>query len=159
MFNQRYKKYSGIVLIVLTILFILIQFLPSSFSRTNPPVTGGPKWDSPETQQTFSRLCADCHSNETQFPWYSAIAPASWFVESDVAAGRKHFNVSTWDKSEQGGDDAADQVNKGAMPIGSYLMMHPGANLNVKEKKQFVEGLQKTFGSSSTSDDDKEESK
>ena len=150
MIKPLYKKIFRATAIVTGIGFIAIQFIPSSFSRVNPPITGEPKWDSPETRVTFYKTCADCHSNESRFPWYSNIAPASWLVEQDIRKGRKHFNVSEWNISERGGEDAAEEVQKGAMPIGPYLLMHPGANLNPAEKKQFVEGLRKTFGGDST---------
>ena len=34
------------------------------------------------------KACADCHSNETVWPWYSNIAPVSWLVETQVHEGR-----------------------------------------------------------------------
>jgi len=157
MIKQRYKKFFTIVLMVLSISFGAIQFIPSSFSRNNPPVTGEPKWDSPQTRSAFFTSCADCHSNESKFPWYSTIAPVSWMIESDIKEGRKHFNISEWDRSERGGDDAAEQVQKGAMPIGPYLFMHPETNLNVKEKKVFVEGLMKTFGGQENNEKEEKE--
>ena len=135
-----------IVLIVFFFGFIVIQFFPPSFTRDNPPVTGEPKWDKPATREVFFKTCSDCHSNETRYPWYSSIAPVSWMVERDIRDGRKHFNVSEWNRSERGGEDAAEQVQKGEMPIGLYLLMHPSANLNAAEKKKFADGLMKTFG-------------
>lgn len=147
MINVRFKKLFAITSITLVLALIIIQFIPSSFSRVNPPVTGEPAWDSPETRATFMTACADCHSNESRFPWYSRIAPGSWLIESDIREGRKHFNISEWDRSQRGADDAAEEVRRGAMPIGPYLLMHPEANLSASEKKRFVEGLHRTFGS------------
>jgi mono/diheme cytochrome c family protein len=147
MIKPLYKRAGKAVAAVLTGAFILIQFVPSSFDRTAQPVTGEPAWDSPETRTTFYSVCGDCHSNQTVYPWYSRIAPGSWLIEQDIRKGRKHFNVSEWDRSQRGGDDAADEVRKGSMPVGPYLLMHPGANLSAAEKKRFVEGLHKTFGS------------
>lgn len=145
MIKPQYKKIGTVVLIVLSVAFVSIQFIPDTLPRENPPVSGEPKWDSPETRATFFKTCADCHSNETKFPWYSTIAPVSWMIDNDVKNGRKHFNISEWDKRQRGGDEAAEQVRRGAMPIGPFLLMHPDANLNVEEKKKFVDGLIKTF--------------
>ena len=133
---------------MLLIVFLAIQFIPSSFSRENPPITGEPQWNSPETRATFFQACADCHSNETKFPWYSTVAPVSWLIESDVQSGRRHFNISEWDRKKKNGDEAAEEVQRGSMPPGLYLLMHSSANLNAIEKKKFVEGLTATFGSS-----------
>jgi hypothetical protein len=44
----------------------------------------------------FDRACRDCHSNETRWPWYSHVAPVSWFVIDHVNHGRSHFNSSDW---------------------------------------------------------------
>ncbi len=148
MIKPLYKKFFKVLSISAGISLIIIQFIPSSFSRTNPPVTGEPAWDAPATRATFMKACGDCHSNETVYPWYSRIAPASLLIENDIKDGRRHFNISEWDKSECGGDDAAEEVQKGSMPIGLYLLMHSEANLNAAEKMKFVEGLQKTFRAS-----------
>ncbi|MDP1678315.1 MAG: heme-binding domain-containing protein [Bacteroidota bacterium] len=142
------KKIVSIGTMIILIVFLLIQFIPSSLPHKNPPVTGEPQWNSAETRSTFFKACADCHSNETVFPWYSTIAPVSWLVESDVRSGRKHFNISEWDQQEQKGDEAAEEVRHGSMPTGLYVLMHPQANLNAVEKKKFVEGLTATFGDS-----------
>lgn len=133
---------------LLAVVFIALQFVPSSLSHPNPPVTGEPKWNSPDTRMTFFKACADCHSNETIFPWYSNIAPVSWIIESDIREGRKHFNISEWDRHNENGDKAAEEVQRGSMPSGLYLLMHSSANLNTADKKRFVEGLTATFGTS-----------
>ena len=45
--------------------------------------------------------CYDCHSNETNWPWYSYVAPVSFMVAGDVEDGRKSLNFSEWDKYEK----------------------------------------------------------
>jgi len=142
------KKNIVIGIAAITIVVIAIQFIPSSLPHINPPVTGEPKWNSPETRATFFKACADCHSNETVFPWYSNVAPISWLVENDIREGRNHFNISEWDKRTANGDEAAEEVQRGSMPSGLYLLMHADANLNAVDKKRFAEGLTATFGTS-----------
>ena len=44
----------------------------------------------------FKRSCYDCHSNDTNWPWYSSIAPVSWSVSSHVEDGRQWLNFSIW---------------------------------------------------------------
>src|SRR4051794_33424496 len=51
----------------------------------------------PSVSRIFSRACINCHSEKTHWPWYSQVAPASWFVERDVKRARKRMNVSRWD--------------------------------------------------------------
>lgn len=154
MFKPGFKKFFRIGIFSIGIILVLIQFIPSSFSRTNPPVTGEPAWDQPSTRDVFMKACGDCHSNETVYPWYSTVAPISFAVENHIKEGRRHFNISEWDRSLRGGDDAAEEVQKGSMPIGPYLLMHPEANLTADQKRIFIEGLRTTFGAAAESSGD-----
>lgn len=135
------------ILLALVVLFVLIQFIPYGKDHTNPPVIAEPNWDSPRTKELFMRACGDCHSNETKWPWYSNIAPLSWSIYHHVVEGREHFNVSMWGHQKKNeGEDAAEEVEEGEMPLKSYLLAHPEARLSDSEKKELIEGLKKTFG-------------
>lgn len=124
-----------------------IQFIPYGKDHTNPPVVSSPQWDSPRTKELFARACADCHSNETKYPWYSNIAPVSWLIVHDIEEGREKFNVSMLGVQKKNKvKDAADEVKEGEMPIPPYLIAHPEARLSDTEKKELISGLEKTFG-------------
>jgi mono/diheme cytochrome c family protein len=132
---------------VLIIAGVAIQFVPYGKDHTNPPVVAEPKWDTQKTKETFYRVCGNCHSNTTTWPWYSTIAPVSWLVSRDVAEGREHFNVSMWGaQSVNKGRDAAEELREGEMPPWFYVIGHPEAKLSGSEKDEFVEGLSATFG-------------
>ena len=64
------------ILFAINLLFLTIQLIP--VERGNPPVVREPKWDSVQTRAYAKRACFDCHSNETQWPWYAYLAPLSW---------------------------------------------------------------------------------
>ncbi len=136
------KKLKKIVLIALPLL-IVASFVFSG-ERTNPKVEATVAWDSPETKALFDRACADCHSHETRWPWYSYVAPVSWYVIHDVEEGREHFNVSTRDHGDA--DEAAEEVEKGKMPLDEYVTLHSEAKLSDAEKATLIAGLKKTFG-------------
>lgn len=126
---------------------VAIQFIPYGKDHTNPPIMSEVQWDSPRTQELFNRACADCHSNETKYPWYSNIAPVSWLVAHDIEEGREKMNVSMIGvQTKNKLKDAADEVKEGEMPIPPYLIAHPEARLSDAEKKELAEGLEKTFG-------------
>jgi hypothetical protein len=127
-------------------IFVLVQLVPYGWSRTNPPVRAEPAWDAPRTRELFFRACADCHSNQTEWPWYSKIAPVSWLVVRDVEVGRSHFNVSEWDRPQEDAGEAAEEVRDGEMPLPIYLPAHPEARLSAAEKAELVRGLAATFG-------------
>lgn len=136
----------GILAAVLGGLFVVAQLLPVGGSRSNPPVTAEPAWDTPRTRELFVRSCADCHSNETRWPWYSYVAPVSWLVVSDVENGRRHLNVSEWDRPQKDADEAAEEVEAGSMPLRAYLVAHRSARLTEAERAELARGLAATFG-------------
>ena len=135
------------IFIGLAITAITIWLIPYGKDHTNPAIVSEPIWDSPRTKQLFANACADCHSHQTKYPWYSNIPPASWLLTRDVEEGREHFNVSTWGKQKHNeGKKAANEVREGEMPLWFYLLAHPEARLSEGEKQELISGLEKTFG-------------
>ena len=109
-------------------------------------MSGEPAWDRPVTRELFFRACADCHSNETEWPWYSRYAPVSWLVAHDVYEGREHLNVSMWGlRAYEDADDAAETVREGEMPPWFYVVPHPEAELSGQQKADLIRGLRRTF--------------
>lgn len=49
-----------------------------------------------ETVRILQRSCQNCHSQSTDWPWYSYFAPVSWVIENDVHKARSHMNLSGW---------------------------------------------------------------
>jgi hypothetical protein len=91
----------------------------------------------------LERSCYDCHSNETQWPWYSQVAPVSWLVHHDVVEGREHLNFSEWnqlspDKRDHKLEEIEELVSEGDMPLAYYLPLHPAARLSEADKQAVV---------------------
>ena len=112
-------------------IFLVIQLLPAN--RSNPPVESEIPAP-PRVKNILQRACYDCHSNETRWPWYSAIAPMSWLVIYDVDEAREHMNFSTWnqyddDERRDHLEEASEEVEDGNMPLWYYLPLHPDARL------------------------------
>lgn len=128
-------------------LFVIAQIIPYGRSHTNPPVVAEPAWDSPATRALAKRACFDCHSNETTWPWYSHIAPTSWFLQSHVDDGRARLNFSEWNKTYRAAAKASREVKSGGMPLSSYLLMHADARLSDTEKVALERGLDASLGS------------
>lgn len=127
-------------------LALVVQMIPVGADRSNPPVVAEPSWDSPRTEALFARACADCHSNRTRWPWYSWVAPVSWLVAADVENGRRHLNVSEWNRPQKDAREAAEELRDGEMPLPLYLVAHPEARLTGTEKAELIAGLEATFG-------------
>jgi hypothetical protein len=101
----------------------------------------------PEISEVFRRACDDCHSNKTVWPWYSNVAPVSWFVIDHVNHGRRHLNFSDWASydSEQADDllgNIAKEVRGGSMPLTSYTLLHPEAKLSREERSMIIDWAQ-----------------
>lgn len=126
---------------VLVVVLIVIQFIPVA-ARTNPPVQSQIQWNTQETEQLARAACYDCHSNETVWPWYTQIAPVSWLVAKDVDEGREALNFSEQTATGISGEEAAGEIEEGAMPPRSYLLIHPAANLTAEQKATLIAGLE-----------------
>ncbi len=133
--------YLKIIAAVLIVAFIGIQFVP--VERSNPPVTG--EIDAPpRVKEILMRSCYDCHSNETVWPWYSYIAPASWLLADDVAEGRAELNFSEWKGYDEKRKlkkfkETREEVEEGEMPQWYYVIMHPEAKLSDADKQALFE--------------------
>lgn len=155
--RKLFPRILGGGVLAIAALGLLIQLVPYGRDHSNPAVVAEPAWDSPRTRELFFRACADCHSNETVWPWYSHIAPVSWLVQRDVEHGREHFNVSQWGQGKQEAEEAAEQIEEGYMPLPPYLITHPEADLTPAEKEELIRGLEVTFGEEHEGEEDEHE--
>lgn len=132
-------------LVALAVL-VLIQAVPYGHDHTNPPVTQAAKLD-PGTRAILTEACADCHSNLTRWPWYTNVAPASWFAKSDVDGGRETLNFSEWDRAQPAVDELAEVIASGQMPPTKYRILpnHAKARLSDAEKARLIAGLRRLY--------------
>ena len=125
------------IVILLIVGFLLIQAVP--IDRSNPPVTSDIP-TSAEVKNILKTSCYDCHSNETDWPWYGYVAPLSWWMKSHIKSGRNHVNFSTWDEyspEEQANlvNESWDKIDGGGMPPGYYELTHSDAKISDEEKE------------------------
>ena len=113
-------------------------------ARTNPPVNQSHTLEAvvfvpPKIESILQRGCYDCHSDRTSWPWYSNVAPVSWFVIDHVDSGRRHVNFSEWlrrdtknpaEYTRERFQAICRQVQTGDMPLTSYLLLHRTAKLS-----------------------------
>jgi len=137
------------VLIVLAGLFVVMQLVPYGRDHTNPSVTAEPEWDTARTRELAVTACFDCHSNETEWPWYTNVAPMSWLIQRDVDEGRETLNFSEWDlpQSEEI-DEIGEIVREGEMPPVQYTLIHRSADLSDEDTQALADGLDATIVSS-----------
>jgi hypothetical protein len=96
------------------------------------------------TLAVFQRSCQNCHSERTQWPWYSRVPPVSWMIAKDVNDARRQVNFSYWDSYSEG--QQADLLARigavvriGRMPLARYTLLHREAVLTSQEREQVYE--------------------
>lgn len=82
--------------------------------------------------------CYDCHSNHTEYPWYSRISPVSWYLDTHIRDGKEDLNLSEYGLLDKAGkigvlSDIYDAMEAGSMPLQSYLLIHRDASLSKDE--------------------------
>ena len=103
-----------------------------------------------KTIKLLKSACYDCHSNTTEYPWYSNIAPVSWWLKDHIDEARGHLNFSEWtsyDKKKQLHKlhECYEEVEHGEMPLESYTWIHSEAKLS-HEDREHLEHWFKSFG-------------
>jgi len=131
---------------ILLIGLIGIQFFRPD--RENPPVDATKDYlalnDAPVEVANLMRVaCYDCHSNETSWPWYTNVAPVSWWVADHVEDARKHLNFSNWgdydpEKAEHKLEECFEELEEGEMPLESYTYTHGDADLSPEQRELLV---------------------
>ncbi len=99
-------------------------------------------------QRILKISCYDCHSNNTNYPWYNKIQPASWLLEKHIKEGKKELNFSefgTYSKRRQKSKLKAviNQIRDDEMPLYSYALIHGETILSERNKKYLIDWLSK----------------
>lgn len=135
--------------IFLGILFLLLFIQVFRIDKSTKPVD--PSTDfiaitvpGEEVKNTLKIACYDCHSNQPAYPWYTNIAPVSWWIKHHIKEGREHLNFSDWGTYSEKRrnhklEECIEMVEEGEMPMTSYTWMHKEAKLTDAQKLQLVE--------------------
>ena len=86
-------KIVKIIAWIALIALVAIQFFPVDYNQSetipqtdfmlvnNVPVT---------VEKSLQVSCYDCHSNNTQYPWYNKVQPVAWFLEGHIKKEKKN---------------------------------------------------------------------
>jgi hypothetical protein len=134
------------LLIFVVIVALLIQVIPYGRDHTNPKTGQEPKWSSAATRQLTQQACFDCHSNLTEWPWYTDVAPVSWLTTRDVNDGRAVLNFSEWQRPQEADlQDVIDAIRDKDMPPSQYRLVHSAARLSDNQRQELEAGLIATW--------------
>ncbi|MGB0146083.1 MAG: heme-binding domain-containing protein [Flavobacteriaceae bacterium] len=145
--KQHLKWIRPLAIIALIALFG-IQFIPvASNSQGYESVRAFERETqmSPELTEVFQTNCYDCHSNQTQYPWYSKIAPVNFWLDEHVRDGKKHFNVSEWGqysikRKDHKLEELIEEVQEQEMPLPSYTWIH--GKLSPQDRQALIDWAQ-----------------
>jgi len=132
--------------LIIVFLLVLIQFVPAGLPDTIAENENDLLYNNQIPEQVAVILktsCYDCHSNETNYPWYSYVAPVSWLVGKDIREGREELNFSEWESLSKINkakhlDNIIDEVSDGDMPMNIYTIIHTDAKLSSEEIEQLA---------------------
>ena len=107
-------------------------------------------YDVPKNVETILRTsCYDCHSNNTNYPLYSYMQPARFFMEEHIKDGKKDLNFNEfgrYSKRKQGNklEAIVKQIKSDEMPLASYTLIHKNAILTPTQKEEIINWIEKT---------------
>lgn len=132
--HRKWFRWLRPVTIVGLVVAAGLQLVPYGWWHSNPQVVRDAPWPNAASAEVARTSCYSCHSNETDWPLYSYIAPMSWLVRRDVERGRDELNFSDWARFSDEADDAAEVIESGAMPPDRYTAIHRAAKLTAEER-------------------------
>jgi hypothetical protein len=137
------KKTIKVAALVLFVVFALAQFIRPE--RANPPIVEAETLEfsaqvPEDVEKILARSCNDCHTNRTNYPWYSNVTPFNFFLAHHIEEGRAQLNFSVWNQYETARkrrklNEICGQVEEGLMPLPSYLWIHRDARLSEDDVK------------------------
>ncbi|NIM35590.1 MAG: cytochrome C [Hydrotalea flava] len=148
---SRAKK----ILLALLVVFIAIQFIQPAHNKTVQvlPTDFAKVFVVPNNVQSVLQIaCYDCHSNNTNYPWYSNIQPMAWMMARHINNGKNELNFSDFGSYTDRRQISklkgiANQIKDDEMPIASYKMMHKNARLSKEQKDLIMDWMNKTADS------------
>lgn len=140
---MRIKRIIGIILIVT---FVGIQFIPTELNQSD--VSSGLDfinfYDVPQDISTTLKVsCYDCHSNNTQYPWYNRIQPVALFLKHHIEEGKSKLDFSIYSEYSKRRRKSKlksiiSQIKDDEMPMTSYTFLHKETALSESEKKMVL---------------------
>ncbi|MFT5169188.1 MAG: hypothetical protein ACI8P3_004436 [Saprospiraceae bacterium] len=136
------------ILIGIVALFVIIQFIhPKKNLSDDNEFALSTKYKVPEeVNNIFTVACNDCHSNKTEYPWYSKVQPVDWFLYNHVEGGKKHLNFSTFTNrpiavQNHKLEEIVEMVEEKEMPIASYTYfgLHKDAKLTDEQRTMLTD--------------------
>ncbi len=126
---MKYLKYVSILLLLTLVVIQFIRPDKNNGGYQSVDLFEKEVVHSKEIATILKNNCYDCHSDQTNYPWYAEIAPIHYFLAAHVNDGKKHFNVSAWEtysakRKDHKLEELIEYIEEGEMPLESYTWLH-----------------------------------
>lgn len=126
---------------------IVIQFFPITLNESDTIPQSDFMVENQVPATIKNRLqvsCYDCHSNNTDYPWYSKIQPAAWYLEDHIQEGKDELNFNEWAEYSDRRKNSKlrsiiSQIEEDKMPLDSYTLIHKDAILSDEDKRVIID--------------------
>ena len=137
------------ILMAVLIVFIVIQFIQPSRNKNEgilpsdiSQIINVPK----DVEKLLKNACYDCHSNNSNYPWYARLQPIGWLIANDINEGKEKTNFSEWGnlssrKQKTRLREIRNIIYEGKMPLTSYKLMHKEARINKNEEQLIIDWI------------------
>jgi hypothetical protein len=130
---------------------VVVQFIPTTYNQNEllPANDFLNYYKAPiAVNNKILISCYDCHSNNTNYPWYSKIQPAAMFLEQHIEEGKAELNLSEWPSYSERRKKSKiksiiSQLKDDEMPLYSYTLIHQNASFTRDEKLTVISWLEK----------------
>jgi hypothetical protein len=107
---------------------------------------------SDSVQVLLKKTCYDCHSNNTDYLWYSKIQPVGWLLAYHIRNGKNELNYSEFGSysprrqlSKLNG--IINSIRDNIMPLPSYKLLHKNSTLSINERDLLIKWAQEASDS------------
>lgn len=132
------------ILVPIILILGVIQFIPNERKTVETVPEMAFKTDNADVNNILNKACMDCHSNQSEYPWYANVVPVNYFIDNHIVEGREHVNFSEWNALSQKDrehaiEEIVEMVETKEMPMLSYWLVHWEAKLTDAERATLVE--------------------
>ena len=140
------------MLLTLLIIFIGIQFIRPVRNESEQvlPTDITKIYNVPDNVFNALKIsCYDCHSNNTNYPFYVNIEPVAWMMNNHIKNGKDKLNFSdfgTYSRRRQISKlrSIISQIKEDKMPLSFYTLIHKDAILSIVDKALIIDWSNKT---------------
>jgi hypothetical protein len=134
------------ILIFLLVALIVIQFIHPKKNKAagiQQNYIGNVYTVPADVKNIMAKACNDCHSNNTNYPWYANFQPVHWWLDKHTNEGKKGINFDEYANKSlryqfHKMEEVVKEVKDGEMPLNSYTWTHKDARLTEDEKNKII---------------------